>query len=149
MRRHQACGTHSQLMVGQPKGRKSGLPMSARHPRGSGSGKDLLAAGALLLFTALGALFVGALPQAGQTRFVAVFPPWQDLLQSTERVGAAGGMVVAAGGLPNFVTVQSDDPAFVSALYRSGALLVLDLASARGCSGLPANSSIPRERGDV
>ncbi|WP_207540900.1 hypothetical protein [Sabulicella rubraurantiaca] len=123
--------------------------MSARYPRDLGAGKDLLAAGGLLLFTLLGALLVGALPQAGQTRFVAVFPPWQDLLQSTERVGAAGGLVVATGNLPNFVTVQSDDPSFVSALYRSGAWLVLDLSSARGCSGLPARPSNIRERGDV
>ncbi|MCW8088164.1 hypothetical protein [Sabulicella glaciei] len=139
----------SRLVVGHPKGRRTGFLMSARHPRGSGTAKDLLAAAGLLLFTLLGSLFVGALPQAGQTRFVAVFPPWQDLLQSTERVGRAGGMVVATGGFHNFVTVQSDDPAFVSALYRSGALLVLDLASARGCSGLPASSSTPRERDDV
>ena len=59
-------------------------------------------------------------------RSVAVIAP-------AEVVAAAGGVLLKASG-PILIT-RSDDPDFVQRLYAAGALLVLDVEDAGGCSG--------------
>jgi hypothetical protein len=94
---------------------------------------DLIPATALLLFSILGAFMIGVAPRAGQTQLAVVAAPWKSLVQTAEMIGAAGGVVVDAGGLPNVIIAQSDAAGFVDALYRAGAWLVLDPILLRGC----------------
>ena len=48
----------------------------------------------------------------------------------------AGGSIVASAGLSNVIIAHSDNPDFISTLYRSGAWLVLDAVKLRGCFSL-------------
>jgi hypothetical protein len=95
----------------------------------------LLPAAALLLSSVFATLLIGLAPAAGQTQLAVIAPPWWNLMQTAEMVGAAEGDVVDIGGLPNVVIAHSDDPGFVAALYRRGAWLVLDPVLLRGCLG--------------
>jgi hypothetical protein len=56
-------------------------------------------------------------------------------------IAAADGRLVAAGGWAETAIGVSDDPDFVSKLYRAGASLVFRADDAVGCSGaLPTES---------
>ena len=61
-------------------------------------------------------------------RSVAVIAP-----SGASAIAAAGGMLLDASG-PILIT-RSDDPDFVRRLYAAGALLVLDVEDAGGCTG--------------
>jgi hypothetical protein len=102
-----------------------------------------------LLLSIVGTLFVGLFPRPGQTQFAVFAAPWRGLVETAEMVAAAGGAIVDAGGLPNVVIAYSDDPAFVDALYRAGAWLVLDPLLLRGCLGLAARRNPVLAKGEV
>ena len=61
-------------------------------------------------------------------RSVAVIAP-----AGAETVAAAGGLLLNASG-PILIT-RSDDAGYVQRLYAAGALLVLDVEDAGGCTG--------------
>ena len=62
-----------------------------------------------------------------------VGPLWADAAEAADIVARSGGSIVASAGLPNVIIAHSDDPDFISTLYRSGAWLVLDAVKLRGC----------------
>jgi hypothetical protein len=62
-----------------------------------------------------------------------VAPPWADEPQVAAIVAQSGGSIIAKAGLGNVIIARSDDPDFVSTLYRAGAWLVLDAVRLRGC----------------
>lgn len=62
-----------------------------------------------------------------------VGPLWADAAEAADIVARSGGSIVAGAGLPNVIIAHSDDPDFISTLYRSGAWLVLDAVKLRGC----------------
>jgi hypothetical protein len=99
------------------------------------SWKALRPAGLLLFFSLFGSIFMGALPTAGQTRFAVIAPPWHRLTDAAALVSDAGGDIVDAGGMPNIIIAHSNDPAFVGALYRHGAWLVMGSSTPGGCLG--------------
>jgi hypothetical protein len=98
--------------------------------------KALRPAGLLLLFSLFGSIVVGVLPTAGQTRFAVIAPPWYRLTDAAALVSDAGGDIVDAGGMANIIIAHSNDPAFVGALYRHGAWLVMGSSALGGCLGL-------------
>jgi hypothetical protein len=102
-----------------------------------------------LLLSVVGGLFVGLAPRAGQTQFAVFAASWHGLVATAEIVGAAGGALMDAGSLPNVVIAHSDDPAFVDALYRAGAWLVLDPVLLRGCLGLGAKRNPDLVKGEA
>jgi acyl-CoA synthetase (AMP-forming)/AMP-acid ligase II len=69
-------------------------------------------------------------------RSVAVIAP-----SGAQVVAAAGGSLLdTAGPVP---IARSDDAAFVRRLYAAGAILVLDVEDAGGCTGLPKPKTAP------
>jgi hypothetical protein len=63
---------------------------------------------------------------------VAVFAaPWS--ISAAEIVAQAGGRLVAAGRSDRVIVAISENDDFVSRLYRSGAILVIDPRYALGC----------------
>jgi hypothetical protein len=108
-----------------PHGAKTRTSWTALHP-----------AGLLLLFSLFGSIVVGVLPTAGQTRFAVITPPWYRLTDAAALVSKAGGDIVDAGGIANIIIAHSNDPAFVGALYRHGAWLVMGSSALGGCLGL-------------
>lgn len=98
-----------------------------------GSWRDLVPAGLLLLVSVV-AIFVGSMTADAGTKEVAVVAPvWSNASETAEIVALSGGSIVASGGLANVIIARSDNPDFISALYRSGAWLVLDAVKLRGC----------------
>lgn len=89
----------------------------------------------LALFSVVGALAVGLTPQAGQTQLAVIAAPWRGLNEMVSLVAAADGTIVDVGGASNVIIASSDSPAFITALYRAGAWLVLDPILLRGCLG--------------
>lgn len=70
---------------------------------------------------------------AGSAEVAVVAPLWANAADAAEIVARSGGTIVASAGLSNVIIAHSDDPGFVSSLYRSGAWLVLDAVKLRGC----------------
>jgi hypothetical protein len=103
-------------------------------PLGRG-GLDFLPAAALLAFSllAVGAAALTPGPEAGA--FAVVAPPWYGLDRTAGLVATAGGQLVDAGGLSNVVIAYSAERGLPAALYKAGALLVLNPARLRGCLG--------------
>jgi hypothetical protein len=120
------------------------MPHGSQEGRGVWAG--LLPAATLLLSSTLGLLIIGSAPQAGQTQLAVVAAPWKSLVQTAEMIGAADGVIVEAGGLPNVIIAHSDDPGFVDALYRAGAWLVIDPILLRGCLGFDTGRNPIRQK---
>ena len=100
-----------------------------------------LPAMALVAFGTVG-LGVAELLPSGQTGPpVGILVYGQDSAAAAQVIAAADGRLVSAGGWAETVIAVSDDPDFVSKLYRAGASLVFRADNAVGCSGaLPAES---------
>ena len=90
---------------------------------------------AFMAFSIIGPGAMLLLPVAGQAQFVVVTPPWFSAGRSAAVVAAAGGRIVAMGGLPNVIDAYADDWHFVADAYAAGAWLVLDTAILGGCRG--------------
>jgi hypothetical protein len=98
-----------------------------------------------LIFAALFALFAGFTPVAlalapkatGAIAIVAA--PWAADGEAARVVAAANGTIVGATHGGNIVIAQSADADFVTQLYRSGALLVLDAAAVTACLTIKRN----------
>ena len=100
----------------------------ALSPSGRGSAAIKFLAGAAAVLAAwlvFSAAFAFVVPPG---RSVAVIAP-----SGASAIAAAGGMLLDASG-PILIT-RSDDPDFVRRLYAAGALLVLDVEDAGGCTG--------------
>ncbi len=98
--------------------------------------RKLVAALSVLLFLTFGLagpLVIGLMPRAGQTQFAIVAAPWKGVDDMVALVASADGLIVDAGGLPNILFAQSDNPGFIAAAYHAGAWLVLDPVLLRGC----------------
>lgn len=80
------------------------------------------------------AIFISTLTADARSQEVAVIAPvWADAAEAAEIVARSGGSIVASAGLANVIIARSDHPDFISALYHSGAWLVLDAVKLRGC----------------
>ncbi|MCX5519749.1 hypothetical protein OSH10_15000 [Kaistia defluvii] len=101
-----------------------------------GSWLDLIPAGLLLVASAI-AIFLSTLTaDAGSQEVAVVAPLWSNAAETAGIVARAGGSIVASAGLSNVIIAHSDNPDFISTLYRSGAWLVLDAVKLRGCFSL-------------
>jgi hypothetical protein len=88
----------------------------------------------LLLVFSVVAIFVASMAADAHSREVAVIaPPWAGEADAANIVARSGGSIVATAGLSNVIIARSDDPAFVSTLYKAGAWLVLDSVRLRSC----------------
>lgn len=85
-------------------------------------------------------------PRAGRPVLVAA-APWRDAADLGRIVGAAGGTLVDGTALPFAVVARSADADFVAALYRAGALAVLDAGSVGGCLSNDRRSTSWNSRG--
>ena len=100
---------------------------------------DFAPAVALLIVSTVG-VFVAALsPSGDHGQYAVVAPPWYGFAQTIALIDAAGGDIVEVGDLTNIVIAYSGNPRFVRALYRAGALLVIDPVALRGCFGFEQN----------
>lgn len=106
--------------------------------------RDLAPAAILLLVSLAAAGVIGLAPRRGQQQVTVIAPPWFALAQTADVVGRAGGALVDVGQFSNIIIAHSTDPGFVSALYRQGAMLVIDSSVLRGCLGLPAARDVAR-----
>jgi hypothetical protein len=98
-------------------------------------GLDFLPAAALLAFSLLAVGAAALAPGPEADAFAVVAPPWYGLDRTAGLVAAAGGQLVNTGGLANVVIAYSGERGFPEALYKAGALLVLNPARLRGCLG--------------
>jgi hypothetical protein len=106
--------------------------------------RDLLPAAALLIVSTAAIVATALSPSGDRGQYAVVAPPWYTIGQTVELIVAAGGDLIDFGDLTNVVIVHSDRPAFVWALYRAGAWLVIDPVGVRGCFGFeqsPARTS--------
>lgn len=117
--------------------RTSSEPHESRRQGGATTLPVLL----LVVFSLVGALMAGLMPQTGQTQFAVIAAPWKGLDGMAGLVAAADGRIVDGGRLPNVIFAQSDRPGFAAALYRAGAWLVLDPVLLRGCLGSGGRSA--------
>lgn len=122
------------------------MPHGIQKARSAWAG--LIPATLLLLFSTIGALLIGSAPRTGQTQLAIIAAPWKNLVQTAEMVGAAGGSIIEAGGLPNVIIAHSDAPGFVEALYQAGAWLVIDPVLLRGCLGFDTRRVSFRQKAD-
>ncbi len=109
--------------------------------------KHLAAALPAMALVAFGtiSLAVAELRPSGEAgKPVGILVYGQDTAAVTRMVAAADGRLVSAGGWADSVFAVSDDPDFVSKLYRAGASLVFRADDAVGCDGaLPNDSKNP------
>jgi hypothetical protein len=75
-----------------------------------------------------------AMPVEGRHMVVAA-SPFAEAGTAERIVAAAGGSLVAGTRVAFAAIAESEDPDFVDALYRAGAVLVLDAGRSAGCSG--------------
>jgi hypothetical protein len=100
-----------------------------------------LPAAALAAFGTIGLAVAELLPSGGSGAPVGILVYGGDSAAAARIIAAADGRLVAAGGWAETVVAVSDDPDFVSKLYRAGASLVFRADDALGCSGaLPSKS---------
>lgn len=64
--------------------------------------------------------------------------PWSDPGRIVQVIGSAGGTLLNGTGSPYAAIAHSDEPGFVSRLFKSGALLVLDGSLAFFCRSTPS-----------
>jgi hypothetical protein len=86
---------------------------------------SLFAAGVALVPAAI------ALAPKAENPVVIVAAPWSAVGDAARMAAAAGGSIVAASGRVAIARFSTD--AFVSQLYRAGALLVLDATLVTAC----------------
>jgi len=112
--------------------------MSAKHLAAA------LPAAALVVTMTIGLAVAELLPSREAGKPVGVLVYGQDTATVTRLVAAADGRLISAGGWTDSVIAVSDDPDFVSKLYRAGASLVFRADNAVGCDGaLPLDSKNP------
>jgi hypothetical protein len=100
-----------------------------------------LPAAALVVCGTVGLGIAELLPSGRTGTPVGIMVYGQDSAAAAQVIAAADGRLVSAGGWAETVIAVSDDPDFVSKLYRAGASLVFRADNAVGCSGaLPAES---------
>ncbi|GAB2175374.1 hypothetical protein [Dongia sp. agr-C8] len=100
-----------------------------------------LPAAALVVCGTIGLGVAELLPSNKVGTPVGILVYGQDEAAAAQVIAAADGRLVSAGGWAETVIAVSDDPDFVSKLYRAGASLVFRADSAVGCSGaLPEES---------
>ncbi len=95
--------------------------------------RDFLPAFALLFLSTCGILFANFKPSGEHGEYAIMAPFWYSLAQTVELVSRTGGDIVDVGGMANVMIVHSTNPAFVTAAYHAGAMLVLDPVLLRGC----------------
>jgi hypothetical protein len=96
---------------------------------------------ALVVFGTLGLGVAELLPSGETGTPVGILVYGGDTAAAAQVIAAADGRLVSAGGWAHAVIAVSDDPDFVSKLYRAGASLVFRADNAVGCSGaLPSGS---------
>jgi hypothetical protein len=93
-----------------------------------------LPAAALVVFGTIGLGVAELLPSAEAGKPVGILVYGQDAAAATRVIAAADGRLVSTGGWAEAVIAVSDDPDFVSKLYRAGASLVFRADGAVGCS---------------
>jgi hypothetical protein len=82
------------------------------------------------------ALGIAELQPSGETGTpVGILVYGQDSAAAAQVIAAADGRLVSAGGWAETAIAVSDDPDFVSKLYRAGASLVFRADNAVGCDG--------------
>lgn len=98
-------------------------------------------AAALVICGTVG-LGIAELRPSGETGTpVGILVYGHDTATAARVIAAADGRLISAGGWAETVIAVSDDPDFVSKLYRAGASLVFRADNAVGCSGaLPSIS---------
>jgi hypothetical protein len=90
---------------------------------------------ALLFVTIAGLISATFSPSGERGQYAVVAPPWYDFSQTAALVGTAGGQIIDIGRTANVVITHSDNPGYITALYRGGAWLVIDPVRLRGCLG--------------
>jgi hypothetical protein len=100
-----------------------------------------LPAAALVVCGTVGLGIAELLPSGETGTPVGILVYGRDTAAAARVIAAADGRLVSAGGWAETVIAVSDDPDFVSKLYRAGASLVFRADDAVGCSGaLPTES---------
>jgi hypothetical protein len=100
-----------------------------------------LPAAALVVCGTVGLGIAELLPSGETGTPVGILVYGQDRAAAARVIAAADGRLVSAGGWAQTVIAVSDDPDFVSKLYRAGASLVFRADNAVGCDGvLPGES---------
>ena len=94
-----------------------------------------LPAAALVVCGTIGLGIAELLPSGETGTPVGILVYGQDTAAAARVIAAADGRLVSAGGWAETVIAVSDDPDFVSKLYRAGASLVFRADGAVGCSG--------------
>jgi hypothetical protein len=100
-----------------------------------------LPAAALIVCGTLGLGIAELLPSGEIGAPVGILVYGDDAAAAARVIAAADGRLVSAGGWAETVIAVSDDPDFVSKLYRAGASLVFRADDTVGCSG-----ALPTER---
>jgi hypothetical protein len=73
-------------------------------------------------------------------------PPWAARGEAARIVAAVNGTIVGATHGGNVAIAMSDDADFVTRLYQSGALLVVDAAAITACLTIEQNHFSPATR---
>jgi len=94
-----------------------------------------LPAAALVVCSTVGLGIAELLPSNEAGTPVGILVYGRDSAAAARVIAAADGRLVSAGGWAETVIAVSDDPDFVSKLYRAGASLVFRADNAVGCSG--------------
>ena len=100
-----------------------------------------LPAAALIAFGTIGLGIAELLPSGATGTPVGILVYGHDSAAAARVIAAADGRLVSTGGWSQTVIAVSDDPDFISKLYRAGASLVFRADNAVGCSGALAAES--------
>lgn len=95
--------------------------------------RDGLTIGAYAFGLAAVLAIAAAMPVEGRHMVVAA-SPFAEAGTAERIVAAAGGSLVSGTRVAFAAVAESQDPGFVGALYRAGAILVLDAGGLAGCS---------------
>ncbi|WP_176593713.1 hypothetical protein [Sphingobium sp. EM0848] len=92
-----------------------------------------------MLATGLLGIIVATVSPSGKNgQYAVIAPPWYTLGQTVSLIQHADGLVADMRSGRHVVIAQSNEPGFVSKLYRAGAWLVLDPIHLRGCGSTAA-----------
>ncbi len=80
-----------------------------------------------------GVMLAASLNGPPSGKVIVVSPRWLGFPGAFAAIANAGGAIVKLGGTEAFAIGFSGDPAFVSRLYRAGALAVLDAPDLAEC----------------
>lgn len=96
--------------------------------------RDFVPAAALLL-VGLAALLIATISPSGKAgQYAVIVPPGQAMGEVMAVIQQAGGGILEMRDGSYFILAHSENPDFVSKLYRAGAWLVVDPMGLRGCS---------------